>query len=209
MPDDAMTLGSLLAQAGWTMVPLYACSVAAVAVIIKKGLDFRRARVTDHAPLGLIPEDPDAEALKQLCEGLASAATPLGRVVGATAQAALRQPARAEETGHRVAVGELDRLEHGLGALSFLAQVAPLFGLLGTVLGMVELFSSMESAGDAIDTTTLSSGIWKALLTTAAGLIVAIPALGAHAWLGARLDRLRLAMDEGIGRILDGLARQT
>ena len=65
-----------------------------------------------------------------------------------------------------------------------------------------------HESGDAIDTTTLSSGIWKALLTTAAGLIVAIPALGAHAWLGARLDRLRLAMDEGIGSILDGMARQ-
>ncbi len=65
-----------------------------------------------------------------------------------------------------------------LPLLAYIAQVAPLFGLLGTVLGMVDLFSSMQVAGDAVSTTTLSAGIWKALLTTAAGLMIAIPTIG-------------------------------
>jgi biopolymer transport protein ExbB len=203
MADGSMTLGQLLAQAGWTMAPLYVCSVAALALGIKKLRDLRAARIDDDAPLEAIPADLDEEGLAALEAKLASAGTPLGRVVLATARTARTRPDRAEEAGTRAAVAELEVLENGLGALAFIAQAAPLFGLLGTVIGMVELFSSMEAAGDAVDTTTLSSGIWKALLTTAAGLIVAIPTMGAHAWLGARVDRLRLRMDEGIGRVLD------
>jgi len=201
-----MTLGQLLTQAGWTMVPLYGCSVAALTLMIKKGLEFRAARITDAAAFDQIPESVEADDLEALGARLADHPTALGRVIGVAACAAHDRPDRAAETAQRAAVAELDRLERGLGALAFIAQAAPLFGLLGTVLGMVELFSSMESAGDAIDTTTLSSGIWKALLTTAAGLIVAIPTLGAHAWLGARIDQLRLRMDEGIGRLLDRLS---
>lgn len=203
-----MNLGELLAQAGWTMVPLYACSIGALTLVIKKGLDLRGARDGDTAALDRIPPALDDETLEQLGDQLRDAPSALGRVIGASADAARRRPDRAEETASRAAVAELDALERGLGAISFIAQAAPLFGLLGTVIGMVELFSSMEAAGDAVDTTTLSSGIWKALLTTAAGLVVAIPALGAHAWLGARIDRLRLRMDEGIGRLLDRLPRE-
>jgi biopolymer transport protein ExbB len=207
MTDGSMTLGQLLTQAVWTMLPLYVCSVAALTLIIKKGVEFRAARITDSAALDQIPDGVEVDHLEALGARLSDHPTALGRVIGVAARAAHDRPDRATETAQRAAIAELDQLEHGLGALAFIAQAAPLFGLLGTVLGMVELFSSMESAGDAIDTTTLSSGIWKALLTTAAGLIVAIPTLGAHAWLGARIDQLRLRMDEGIGRLLDRLPR--
>ena len=69
---------------------------------------------------------------------------------------------------------ELQQYERGLSLISFIAQVAPLLGLLGTVFGMVEMFYGLQKAGLAnVDAAALSSGIWKALLTTAAGLIVA------------------------------------
>ncbi len=74
--------------------------------------------------------------------------------------------------------GEIQRLEKNLALLSFIAQVAPLLGLLGTVLGMVDLFIGLQGSGlSNVDVSALSSGIWKALLTTAAGLMVAVPTL--------------------------------
>jgi biopolymer transport protein ExbB len=113
------------------------------------------------------------------------------------------QPKRANEEISRVAAGELQQLEGYLGLIAFVAQVAPLFGLLGTVLGMVDLFSGLEAAGQSVDASTLSAGIWKALLTTAAGLIVAIPMLGGHAWLVSQSERLRGNMKDAGVRILN------
>ena len=127
----------------------------------------------------------------------------LDQVLDATRCALEATPARAVEATEREADAVLDELGSGMDLLAFVAQVAPLFGLLGTVLGMVDLFAGMEAAGAAAEMGTLSAGIWKALLTTAAGLIVAIPTLGLHAWFGRRLDRLQLAIEDGAGKLLD------
>jgi len=201
--DQPMNLWQLLSQAGWTMMPLYICSIAGLTLLIRKLAQFRSARVTDFTALDALGDEVAVEELGAMAESWRALDTPLGRVLAAAAKALERHPRRAEEEASRAAVSELATLEYGLGGLAFIAQVAPLFGLLGTVLGMVDLFSGMEAAGEAIDTGTLSSGIWKALLTTAAGLMVAIPALGGHAWLGSRLDTLRRRMEEGVGRLLD------
>lgn len=193
-------LFTLLGQAGWTMVPLYLCSLAAFLVLIRKLVQFVHEKVGDTGIL----DDPamqsgDPEAIVRACE---SADTPLSRVLAvAAARADDRQ--RAEEAASRKAVAELDHYESWVPLLGFLAQAAPLFGLLGTVIGMVDLFASMESAGNEVSTTTLSSGIWKALLTTAAGLVIAIPALGAHLWFTRQLQLLQHRMEEGVGRILE------
>lgn len=197
------TLFEMLAQAGWTMIPLYACSLVALAVGLRKGLQFRLDGVGSHAALDELQATTEPGAL---AERLAAHPTPLGRVLLAAARTAQQAPDQAEAEASRVAVAELDQYESWLPLLAYVAQIAPLFGLLGTVLGMVELFSSMESAGDAISTTTLSSGIWKALLTTAAGLLIAIPTMGLHVWLSRRLELLQHRMEEGVGRLL---ARRT
>jgi biopolymer transport protein ExbB len=196
---EALSLFQLLAQAGWTMIPLYICSFAALAVLLRKALEFRSQRVGDTSILASpLVKDGDMGALAKACD---DAGSPLGRVMAVAAREAEDRVA-AEEAAMRTAVAELDRFEAWLPLLGFLAQAAPLFGLLGTVVGMVDLFSSMESAGNEVSTTTLSSGIWKALLTTAAGLIIAIPTLGAHLWFTRRLELLQHRMEEGVGRIL-------
>lgn len=82
----------------------------------------------------------------------------------------------------RIARSEIERLGHFMKVLEVIATVAPLVGLLGTVVGMVEAFQAMERAGANVNPAVLSGGIWKALLTTAVGLIVAIPAFIAHSW---------------------------
>jgi len=92
-----------------------------------------------------------------------------------------------EETT-RVAQAQLDGLERGLALLSLVATIAPLLGLLGTVLGMIEAFQQMETVGDRVEPAVLAGGIWEALLTTAAGLSVAIPAAVLFTWLQRAVD---------------------
>lgn len=197
---ETSSLWQMLTQAGWTMVPLYLCSMLVLALMIRKGAQFQRDRVGSGALLdriaGLGPEELGAV--------LEADATPLGRVLAVAARDAGAGKRTAEESATRAALVELDHYESWVALVGFIAQIAPLFGLLGTVIGMVDLFSSMELAGNEVSTTTLSAGIWKALLTTAAGLMVAIPALGGHLWLTRRLDRLARQIEVGVGRILAG-----
>lgn len=100
------------------------------------------------------------------------------------------------EEVRRVAVQQLDQLRSYLRPLEIIATLSPLLGLLGTVLGMIEAFRQLESAGSQVDPAILSGGIWQALLTTAVGLVVAIPTVVMHAWLERRVERCRALMED-------------
>lgn len=96
---------------------------------------------------------------------------------------------------------EIADMSSSLRALELIAMVSPLLGLLGTVLGMIQAFQELALAEGAANAALLAAGIWQALLTTAAGLIVAIPAAVAAGLLGARVERAGLAMETAIGRL--------
>ena len=96
---------------------------------------------------------------------------------------------------------ELYRWERNLPLLEIITRVAPLLGLLGTVLGMVEMFGSM-SVGGAVDARAVTGGIWKALFTTVAGLAVAIPTLVAHGFLADAVSREEETLEQGVNFIM-------
>lgn len=91
---------------------------------------------------------------------------------------------------------EIDGLNGGLRIMSAIAVLSPLLGLLGTVMGMIEAFQRMEGAGSRIDPSVLSGGIWLALLTTAIGLVVAIPATAFHMWMQGVIGRAAAVMED-------------
>lgn len=105
-----------------------------------------------------------------------------------------------EETA-RVAKRELASARAGLGALELISTIAPLLGLLGTVLGMIAAFQALQTAGSKADPSMLAGGIWEALLTTAAGMAVAIPASAALTWFEAVIDRMRRDVEDGATRL--------
>ncbi|TCP42941.1 MotA/TolQ/ExbB proton channel family protein [Rhodovulum marinum] len=111
------------------------------------------------------------------------------------ARAALPEPKAREETT-RIARRLLAEAREGIRALELIAVIAPLLGLLGTVLGMIEAFQALESSGAAADPADLAGGIWEALLTTAAGMAVAIPAAMAVTWFEAIADSARADMED-------------
>lgn len=105
-----------------------------------------------------------------------------------------------EEVG-RIAKGQLARARSGLGALELISTIAPLLGLLGTVLGMIAAFQALQAAGSKADPALLAGGIWEALLTTAAGMAVAIPASAALTWFESVIESIRRDLEDAASRL--------
>jgi biopolymer transport protein ExbB len=111
-------------------------------------------------------------------------------------------PADIEAEVSRVGSAEIRNLESWLRGLSGIAHLSPLLGLLGTVMGMITAFIRLEEAGSKVNPSILAGGIWEALLTTAFGLIIAIPAMAAFYYLEGEVDRVRAAMKDVSVRVL-------
>lgn len=102
----------------------------------------------------------------------------------------------------RIAVSRLHDLQRGFRALDAIVQTAPLLGLFGTVLGMIEAFQQLQAAGNAVDPSALAGGIWVALLTTAAGLAIAMPVSLVLTWFETRLENERVAIETMTSAVL-------
>lgn len=176
---------------GWLMLPILSCSVVAVAICVERYWSLRQDLVAPPELLAL----PLAELQRVLGdpgsrEELRSH-SPLGAVLAALAQT---------DTEHMEAVREAalasvaHDLETYLTALGIIALISPLLGILGTVVGMIDVFTSVVSASG--ETTALAGGISTALITTAAGLSIAIPTLIAHRLLLRKVDTLLVILDE-------------
>ena len=204
---EAGMLGRLaeLADAGGpVIVVLTALSVVALAIVLFKLHQFAR--------LGLWRRRATAQALslwhagrpEQALAGLHSvphpAARPLAVAMDARAHGCSDERLLREEV-ERVAGAELDELRSYVPALELIAVISPLLGLFGTVLGMIEAFQQLEHAGGGADPAVLSGGIWEALLTTAAGLAVAIPATFAVHWLDRTIDRTTRDMEDAVTQV--------
>lgn len=119
-----------------------------------------------------------------------------GRFISALQTTRDLPDAHAREDVTRVANRELGDLRSGLRALELIMTIAPLIGLLGTVLGMIDAFQALEDSGGQADPTVLAGGIWEALLTTAAGMAVAIPAAVALSWFEGVIESVQRDLED-------------
>lgn len=185
----------LLRAGGWLMLPILLCSIVATAIVIERFWALRRRVVM---PDNLVAQIWQLHRRRQLDDDRIAeirTGSALGRMLAAglvnrTHSREVMKEAIAD-TGRQV-VAELERYLNSLGTI---AAVTPLLGLLGTVLGMIDVFAVIMSAGVG-DPALLAGGISQALLTTAAGLSVAIPALMFHRYFNGRVDKLIIAMEE-------------
>src|SRR5919197_2236664 len=177
-------------KGGLLMWPILACSIIAVAVFFERFFYLHRATIHVGEFLkglsNLIQRRNFAEALHE------SAGTP-GPVARVIHAAIIRHDAPRSELREIVQeAGQLEvpKLERYLGVLATLAVLAPLLGLLGTVAGMIDAFGTISSHGGYATGTELSGGIYKSLLTTAAGLVVATPTFVAYSYLSSRVNMM-------------------
>ena len=197
-----------MADGGPILYLLLAVSILALTLIIGKLIQFWMLRLysdkfVDQA-LGAWHNGRKGEALNILQYQRNPVARVLAVALHGTSNGAAdtaRRETLVKEEITRVAGLELDNLRSGLRPLALIANISPLVGLLGTVIGMINAFKALQAAGSKVDPSILSGGIWVALLTTAAGLIVAIPAAAAHNWMEGVVYRAQRAMEDGVTRV--------
>jgi len=201
---------SIIQAAGWPIWPLLLCSVIALALVIERLYNLRERLV---APRALLDEVigvsraslPAADVVNKL-----AANSVLGGVLAAGVRAVVAEP-RIAETALRQAFenagrGAVHKLERYLNTLGTIAAIAPLLGLFGTVVGMIEIFGS-QAPGSGTNPQQLAHGISVALYNTAFGLIIAIPALMFYRYFRGKVDEFQLALELAAERMVPHLMR--
>jgi biopolymer transport protein ExbB len=207
----SLSIFDLVVKGGIVMIPLGLCSLVMLAIIVERALQLRRSQLIPEAFLpGLRAALGDGRADRRE-PSLAYCRQhdgPIGRIF-AVAIKRLGEPEESlerhiQEAGER----EVPLLRRRLRVLAIIGSVATLLGLLGTILGMIRAFQTVAASAEALGKTELlARGIYEAMVTTAAGLIVAIPAVISYHWLSARvemivseLDRITVEFIEEFGR---------
>lgn len=183
----------MLQQGGWTMLPLALCSIVALTIIIERAAVLRHARILPQNLLDAVRNYAGDTSVEAAARVFRRTPGPLARILEEVLESRTMQYQQAMEKMLAAGRAQTGRLDRGLTVLEIIAGVSPLLGLLGTVLGMVTVFNAITAQGLG-DPHVLSDGIAKALITTVAGLCVAIPSLAFHSLYTKRADELAMEM---------------
>ena len=182
---------------------IMAASAAAVAVFLERLLQYHREQINSGEFLNgvrnVLKRDNVLEALA-ICDATPG---PVARLVKVAILNRERGRQAVQEALENAGAWEVPRLEQRLNLLASIAQIAPLMGLLGTVLGFIKVFRALQEAGMGAHVGLLSPGIWEALICTAAGLAVAIPSYAGYNYLVARINAIVLDMEHVSSEILN------
>ncbi len=196
----------IILAGGWLMVPILLCSTLAVAIIIERFWTLRKSKVLPEGLSGTVEDwaarhELDGRHIEQLRRE-----SPLGRIYAAALVNRKRSrdviKEAVEDTGRHV-VHDLERFLNTLGTI---AGISPLLGLLGTVVGMIKVFSAIMISGVG-DANVLAGGISQALITTAAGLTVAIPSYFFYRFFRGMVAEYVISMEERAIRLIDCIER--
>ena len=192
----------IVQSGGWLMVPILLCSIVAAAICVERLWTLQRSRIVPKNLVAQIwsavkTEDLDSQKLREL-----RTSSPLGQVLAAGVANAKRGRDIMKEAMEEAASQVSHDMERYLTSLGIIASISPLLGLLGTVVGMIKVFTALmlEGAGNA---NVLAGGISQALITTAAGLSVAIPALMFHRFFLRRIDELVVTMEQEASKLVE------
>ena len=188
-------LGDLIMAGGWLMIPLALLFGAAIFIFVERFMVIRKASSVDVGFMNKIRDlmyEGNVPAAMKLCRSVNS---PVSRMIEKGIEHLGRPLNDIHSAIENVANLEVSKLENNLPFLATIAGGAPMIGFLGTVLGMVEAFMNMAQAGGSVDLSLLSSGMYTAMVTTVAGLIVGIPAYFGYNYLVQRIEKLVFQME--------------
>jgi biopolymer transport protein ExbB len=211
--EPAIPTGNLLStlrDGGILMIPLVGCSFALVIFGIERAVSLRTARVVPRIFVARFIEQLQAG---QLARGPALDAcdangSPAARVFAAAVRRWGRPAVEIEQAAIDACERELNRLRRYRRVFNGVATIGPLLGLLGTVFGLIRSFNDVASAGAMGRPDLLARGFGEALITTAAGLLVSIPAMVLHWWFTGRVDRLAMRLDETCQQVIDEISQE-
>ncbi len=192
---ETMGLGELILAGGWLMIPLALLMGAAIFIFVERFTVIRKASSVDMKFMNRIREMMYAGQIPAALKLCRSTPSPIARMIEKGIEHLGRPMGDIHTAIENVANLEVSKLENNLPFLATIAGGAPMIGFLGTVLGMVEAFMNMAQAGGSVDMSLLSSGMYTAMVTTVAGLIVGIPAYFGYNYLVQRIEKLVFQME--------------
>src|SRR5258707_5025320 len=204
-----LPVSDLLAHGGTVLYLILLVSAVAVIVFIERFLHCHRAQINSTEFLNgvrnVLKRDNIVEALS-ICDATPG---PVARLVKTAILNRDHGRERVRESLEEAGLAEVPRLEEKLNLLATIAQLAPLLGLLGTMLGFIRTFNLMQKEGLYAHVSQLSSGVWQALVCAAAGLAVAIPAHAGYNYLVSRVNSIVLDMERAATDIVNIVAEET
>ncbi|NLP09809.1 MotA/TolQ/ExbB proton channel family protein [bacterium] len=198
-----MSLMEFIFKGGIMMLPIIICSILAIGAFIERIMALRKINTNSRT---FILQIKNLIYRKKVEEAVLLCKETPGPVAAITLASLLRRDKPREEMKEAIeSAGKtaIYKLEKNLGILGNVAAIAPMFGFLGTVTGMIKAFMQIQMRGGAVDASVLAGGIWEALITTAAGLIVGIPALLAHNYIAGKVEQHVFEMQENSVELLD------
>ena len=204
-----------IAKGGWVMYPLLFCSIFALAVSLYKVFEFKKLKLHDtrfaDAALESLNQcnTVDAAHTALVINNLKLTNSPLATIMEAAINLCAKKNSEEGLSIQNIEM-EIDRigenvvanLSRGLRTLIVIIAISPLMGLLGTVLGMIDIFQVIESSSNQINPSLMGGGIWKALLTTAFGLMIAIPYTAVYHYLDNEVEKTKLLMKNYAVRVI-------
>lgn len=194
----------IIVSGGWLMLPIIICSIITIAITIERFWTLNPAKIAPRNQLGQVwnwiqTNQMDSEKLKELRRS-----SPLGRILAAGLSNSRHGRDIMKDSIEEAASQVIHEMERFLTILGTVATVSPLLGLLGTVFGMITVFNEIMLQGTG-NASVLAGGISQALITTAAGLCVAIPAMISHRFFLRRMDTLVVTMEQESVKLVDAL----
>ncbi len=207
MPETEMQIFNVIMRGGILMIPIAICSIVALAIILERFFSLRRASIDTREFMDMMRQVLRQNRMQDAVEICDEVDAPIARIMRAgilkynRAKEDIREAI--EDAGHL----EIPRLERYLSALATCANIAPLLGLLGTVAGMIKAFAQIQALQGQVSPSDLAEGISNALVTTAAGLSVAIPTLVAYNYFVTRVENMILEMEISSSELIELLTR--
>ena len=201
----------IMQKGGPIMWPILLCSVVAFAIVIERLLQLRKEQIDTKAFMEQVSKALKRNKIMEALDLCDRTPGPIAHILKAGILKHDRTRSEIREAIEDAGIHELPRLEKNLPVLATIAHIAPLLGLLGTVTGMVAAFQVIESKASSVNPVNpgdLAGGIWEALLTTVAGLCVAIPTFVAYNYLVSRVDGFVLEMERSATDLLNILSEK-
>jgi biopolymer transport protein ExbB len=194
----------LIVAGGWLMLPIVACSVVALAICLERLMVLRPRKIAPSGLLAQVWEMTRSGTLSAEHMSVIRQESPLGRIIVAGLNNSRHGREIMKESIQEEASHVVHDMERFLNPLGTIAAITPLLGLLGTVIGMIKVFTEIMIQGTG-NAGVLAGGISEALITTAAGLSVAIPALVMHRYFQRRVDSLVLTMEQESIKLVEAI----
>ena len=206
--DGKISLIELLQLGGWIMVPLGVLFLATIYFFIERLIAVRRASRIDHNFMNIIRDHIMTGNVTAARSFAKNTNNPVARIIDKGIQRIGKPIDSIEKSMENVGKLELYNMERNLSVLSLIAGIAPMFGFLGTIIGMFQLFYSL-AAGNDFNIQTMANGIYTKMITSATGLIIGLLAYVAHNYLSTQVDKTANKMEASSAEFLDILQEPT